>query len=120
MWSEEIDRRWMRLANEVFIGMREWRLVHPRATLTEMEVALDERWASVRARLLEDVALASAAADLSTAPPTERAACPACGHVLHAHGQEERRLTTLGDQTLTLARTRAVCPACGTGVFPPG
>ena len=110
----------MRLANEVFIGMREWRLAHPHATLTEMEAAIDERWASVRVRLLEDVAMASAAADLSTAPPSERAACPTCGQALHAHGREERRLTILGDQTLTLQRTRAVCPACGTGVFPPG
>lgn len=120
MWPDEIDRRWEQLAQEVFIGMREWRLAHPRATLTEIETALDARLSTVRARLLQDVALASAAADVSTALPTERPACPTCGHALTAHGVEERTLTTQGDQSITLVRSRAACPVCGTGLFPPG
>lgn len=120
MWPDEIDRRWEQLAHEVFTGMREWRLAHPRATLTEIELALDARLATVRARMLRDVALASAAADVHTTPPSERPACPACGHALTAHGMEERTLTTQGDQSITLRRSRAVCPACGTGLFPPG
>jgi hypothetical protein len=120
MWPDDIDRRWEHLSHEVFTGMRAWRLAHPRATLTEIEVALDTRLSTMRARMLQDVALASAAADVSTAPPTERPVCLDCGHALSAHGLEERTLTTHGDQLITLVRSRAVCPACGTGLFPPG
>jgi hypothetical protein len=119
MWSETLERRWQQLADEVYTGMKEWRLQHPRATLREMEAALDTRLATVRARMLEDVALTSAVADIAHAPPTERPCCVACGHALEARGQEVRTLTTTGDQPLTLTRSRAVCPACGAGLFPP-
>jgi hypothetical protein len=119
MWSDAVDRRWMQLASAVFIGMREWRLAHPRATLTEIETAMDARWATVRAHLLEDLALASAATDATLRRPSERPVCAGCGQVLHAHGMEERTLTTMGDQPIRLCRTRAVCPTCGVAVFPP-
>ena len=45
--------------------MKEWRLQHPTATLSEIEDALDERLSGMRARMLEDLALASAARNLS-------------------------------------------------------
>gem|GEM_PF-1922638 len=51
------------LTQEIMSGMREWRAQHPKATLREMEGELDARWARVRARMLEDMALPSAAAD---------------------------------------------------------
>jgi ribosomal protein S27AE len=76
--------------------------------------------AKVRARMLEDAALASAASDLSAASAGERPVCPHCGVPLEAHGQETRDLTTTGNQTVRLTRTYAVCPACGAGLFPPG
>ncbi len=60
----DFDAVWNNLAQEVMSGMKEWRLQHPKATLREIEVALDERLGRLRARMLEDVALASAAADL--------------------------------------------------------
>jgi hypothetical protein len=62
--------------------------------LIEIDAALDERLARVRARMLQDVALASAATDVSTLPVEERPCCPECGHVLEAQGQEERTLRT--------------------------
>jgi hypothetical protein len=120
MWPDGLDDRWDRLAHEVFIGMREWRVAHPRATLTEIEAALDARLDALRARMLADVALASAAADVSSLPAEVRPVCPACGQALQAHGLEERTVITQGDQPLTLTRSRAVCPTCGTGLFPPG
>jgi ribosomal protein S27AE len=119
MWSDDLERHWQQLAAEVYTGMKEWRLAHPRATLTEIEAALDHRLATVRARMLQDVALTSAATDVVHAPPTERAGCPTCGHSLAARGREARTLTTSFDQPITLTRSRAVCPACGAGVFPP-
>ena len=92
MWSDEMEARWQQLAEEVFLGIKEWRLQHPKATFVEIEQALDERWAKARARLLQDLALASAAADLVTAAGVQRPRCPQCGRVLEAHGQETRQL----------------------------
>ena len=65
---KDFDQTWRALSDEVLTGMKEWRLQHPRATLSEIEAALDERLARLRARMLEDAALASAAADWSTRP----------------------------------------------------
>lgn len=120
MQADELERRWGQLAEEVFTGMREWRSAHPRATLTEIEEALDSRLAAVRARMLEDVALRSAAVAVQAMDADARPVCPTCGQQLQARGQEQRTLTTQGDQSITLTRSRAVCPVCGTGLFPPG
>ena len=118
MPTRGLEATWQELAGEVVSGFRAWREAHPTATLGEIEQALDERWARARARLLEDAALTSAAADLRRT--AERPICPACGARMHADGTEVRRLATSGDQTLSLRRSRARCPACGTGLFPPG
>jgi hypothetical protein len=82
MDAKDFDRRWNELAEEVMIGMAECRLHHPKATLRQthapaswagVETALDERpartrtccavGAGVRARMRQDLALASTAAD---------------------------------------------------------
>ena len=110
--------RWRDLAGEVLAGFRAWREQHPTATLTEIEDELDRRWYRVRARVVEDAAVRSAAADLGR--PAARPACPACGEAMQADGREARRLTTTGDEVLTLTRAHARCPACGAGLFPPG
>lgn len=120
MWSTEMEARWRELSEEVFTGMAEWRVQHPRATFSAIEAALDERLATVRARMLQDVALASAAANLTSTGAAERPRCPECGHVLEAHGQEERTLRTTYERPVTLRRSYARCPACGVGLFPPG
>lgn len=116
---DEVEVVWQQLAAEVLSGFKEWRLQHPRATLTEMEAALDERWAKARARALQDAALASAAAEVRADREGERPRCPACGEGLQAVGQETRELTTTGNQRIRLTRSAARCPACGARVFPP-
>jgi predicted RNA-binding Zn-ribbon protein involved in translation (DUF1610 family) len=120
MWSAEIEGHWQQLAEEVLLGIKEWRLQHPKATFREIEAALDERWAKVRARLLQDLALASVAAEVSWAIAEDRPSCPECGHALEGRGQDSRDLTTNYNQTITLKRSYGVCPACGMGLFPPG
>lgn len=120
MWTEELDTRWHELAEEVLLGIKEWRLQHPTASLREIEQAIDERWAKARARILQDAALVSAARTLTTIDPGERPRCPDCDRPLEARGQEVRQLTTQGDRTITLTRSAAVCPACGWRIFPPG
>jgi YgiT-type zinc finger domain-containing protein len=116
-WTDELEARWRQLSEDVLVGMKEWRQAHPKATLREIETALDEKLAKVRARMLEDVALLSQATDLVASK--ERVNCPQCGQEMEAHGQEERTLTTTGNQEVVLRRSYAVCPACGAGLFPP-
>jgi predicted RNA-binding Zn-ribbon protein involved in translation (DUF1610 family) len=118
MPAADPDDRWSDLAAEVLTGFRAWREQHPTATLTELEDDLDRRLHGMRARLLEDAAVRSAAADLGAR--AARPACPECGTAMQADGREVRRLTTTGDEVLTLRRSHARCPICGTGLFPPG
>jgi uncharacterized protein with PIN domain len=120
MWSADVAARWREVSEEVITGLAEWRGQHPRASLKEIEAALDERLAHVRARMLQDTALASAATDVSRLPEEERPRCPECRHVLEAHGQEERTLRATYERPVTLRRSYAHCPACGVGLFPPG
>jgi YgiT-type zinc finger domain-containing protein len=120
MCWEEVEPQWQQLAAEVLSGMREWRLQHPQATLQEIEAALDARLSGLRARLLQDVALASATTRFSGAPATARPRCPTCGTALVARGAKTRHLETHGGREIALTRTYGVCPACQTGLFPPG
>jgi YgiT-type zinc finger domain-containing protein len=117
---DDFDARWQELAEEVMTGMKEWRLQHPRATLREIEQAFDERVAKVRARVIQDAAMASTAADIAAAQEEERPKCPRCGAVVEGRGRQERRLTTQHDQVVTLERSYVVCPACGESFFPSG
>jgi NADH pyrophosphatase NudC (nudix superfamily) len=116
----DFDQQWEALTAEILSGMKEWRLQHPRATLNEIEAALDERLSRLRARMLEDAALASAAADWSEdteGPPL----CPQCGQPMEQYGGAPvRHLQTQGGHQLQLKRRYARCPSCGLELFPPG
>jgi DNA repair exonuclease SbcCD ATPase subunit len=114
---EDFDAKWQELAEQVMSGMKEWRLKHPRATLSEIEKALDERLAKMRARMLADTALASAAAEMTRG---EGLACPTCGKELEVRGRHERVLTSQHNQTLRIERRYGVCPQCEAGFFPSG
>jgi predicted RNA-binding Zn-ribbon protein involved in translation (DUF1610 family) len=113
-------QRWDELAAEVCTGFREWRVQHPRATFQELETALDARGARVRARLLAEAAVQSAASDLRAVAAAARPVCPECGGQLVVAGQEERVLTTTYEQQIPLRRSATECTACGRRVFPPG
>jgi hypothetical protein len=104
---------------EVLVGMKDWRVQHPKATLQEIEEALDERLGRLRARMLEDGALASRASDWKDAEAEERPKCPLCGQPLVARGKKTRRLQTQGGQEVALKRSYGVCPTCQSGLFPP-
>ena len=119
MRIEDVDSRWQTLSEEVMTGMKDWRVQHPKATFREIEAALDERLARLRARMLEDTLLVSRAADWDMTDQ-ERPVCPQCGTVLQPRSRETRTLTTHYDQPLQLERRYAVCPRCEAGLFPPG
>ncbi|MGH2478250.1 MAG: YgiT-type zinc finger protein [Ktedonobacteraceae bacterium] len=116
---QEFDQNWQKLSEEVLVGMKEWRQQHPKATFTEIEEALDERLGRLRARMLQDAALASASGDWSQASPEERPKCPLCGTPLVARGKKTRHLQTHGGQDVALSRSHGVCPTCESGFFPP-
>ncbi len=117
---DDLDATWRQLSEEVISGMKEWRVQHPRATFREIEAALDERLARLRARMLQDAALLSRAADWSEAAQAECPRCPECGTLLVARGEQTRRLTTQYERAIELTRSYAVCPECQAGLFPPG
>jgi hypothetical protein len=110
---------WRVLSEEIMAAIQEWRRQHPKATLQEMEVAIDERLAELRTRMLEDVALVSAAADVSRASPLERPVCPRCGTPVEPRGPRERQVTTQQGKTLRLRRSDVRCPTWQVGFFPP-
>ncbi len=111
--------RWPSLSAEVVTAMADWRTQHPRATLAEIEAALDERLTRLRAQMLQDAALASPVADWTTQPAAPPPACPTCGHPWQARGLATRQLQTHGGPELALPRRYATCPSCEAGLFPP-
>ena len=120
---EAFEWDWATLSEEVLSGMRDWRVQHPRASLSEIEVELDAHLARMRARMLERIVQQSptttwrqGAGDQEEARPT----CPQCGTWLEPRGRRTRRLRTVGGQEVQLQREYGVCPQCGQGLFPPG
>jgi hypothetical protein len=114
-----IEAAWQEEAEVVLSGLKEWRLQHPRATLAEIEAAVDEGLAPMRARMVERMTLASRAADIAGRPVGERSRCPTCGAELQPRGKKTRTVVTQGGQELRLERDYGVCPACTAGFFPP-
>jgi YgiT-type zinc finger domain-containing protein len=117
MRSSLSDGAWHDLAEEAWAGLAEWRQQQPKATLAEIEQAVDERLADLRARLVQDAALASASTDPTAGG--DRPHCPECGAPMHLEGVRTRHLRTTHERDIALTRPYARCPVCGTGVFPP-
>lgn len=105
---------------EIISGIRDWRTAHPQATFKEMEVELDRRFAQAKAKLLADMALAHAAADLGTSADAERPVCRECGGKLQSLGKRRRVIRGAYDAETALHRSYARCSACGAEYFPPG
>ncbi len=113
----ELGAEWEESTQSVLLGLRDWRALHPQATLAEIEAELDRRLQELRAQMLADLALASAAGTLDTG---DRPPCPECGGHLIKAGQHARTVRTVGNRPVRLERQYAECPACGSRVFPPG
>lgn len=119
MTADDFEETWRTLNHQMLLDMTAWRHAHPHATLQEIEQVVDQGMAAARARLLQQVAQASPAADWRAAPPEAHPSCPQCSTRLRPNGTYSRQLQTQGGQALTLERSYGVCPACGTGFFPP-
>jgi hypothetical protein len=117
---ERFEARWQQESAEILTGMKDWRVQHPTATFRQIEAALDERLAGMRARMRAELALASRAADQSGQAVEGRARCSSCGARLEPRGRHGRTVVTDRGKEVRLERDYAVCPSCGTGLFPPG
>jgi YgiT-type zinc finger domain-containing protein len=117
--GEELEGRWSTGFADVGAAMAEWRREHPRATLSEIEDALDERLAGMRSQMLVDTVMTSRAASFAGARGTERPRCPGCEGSLLSRGEVERTLLTTRGQEVHLRRSYAECPSCGLQFFPP-
>lgn len=112
---------WRGLADEVGRELVAWREAHPRATLAEIEDTVLEVTERLQARLLKDLAEASAAAAPGELASSERAGCPECGGAVEPSGYGERTVQVQRQRRpLRLRRGYVECSACGVGRFPPG
>jgi predicted RNA-binding Zn-ribbon protein involved in translation (DUF1610 family) len=114
MNPEEMEQQWQHKSQQVARAIALWRQAHPKATLAEIEAAVDEQMNQMRANMIEEVAQAS---------PSEQAAkenhCPQCGEHMQGRGKHKRSLQTHGGQKVTLTRQYQSCPFCGYSFFPP-
>ncbi len=115
--QEDKKAQWEQLGREVLSGMKEWRSQHPKATFAEIEEAIEEHVAKMRARMLEDVVQWREVGGTEAEPPMR---CNACGRELEDRGKHVRHLTTQGNQQIALERSYGSCPTCRVGFFPPG
>ena len=119
--NQEREAKWQGMSDEMMIltGMMDWRQQHPKATLREIEEAIDERLAKLRGQMLEDAVRMSEQAEWSQDPQDQRPRCEHCGMPRLSRGKQTRFLQTNGGQDVKLERTYGTCPQCGQGVFPP-
>ncbi len=117
MNPEEMEQQWQQQSQQVARAMREWRQAHPKATLAQIEAAVDEQMNQLRARMIEDVAQSRPLEQVGAEQMAST--CPQCGGRMQARGKHQRRLQTQGGQRVTLTRQYQSCPLCGYSFFPP-
>jgi FMN-dependent NADH-azoreductase len=79
------EMSWEELQRQVNQYMQQWRKEHPKATLKEIELALDQQMGVLRAKMLQSLALNSSA----TQPSGEAATpCPNCETPLQTRGKK--------------------------------
>src|SRR6516164_3374613 len=117
MQPEDLQKRWEEQGEDIFASVAQWRAAHPKATLAEIEQAIDEQMNRLRARMIEQSAQASTAAGSEA---SQGLVCEQCGQPLQARGRAKRRWQTQGGQQVEVERSYVTCPQCGGGFFPPG
>ena len=114
---EDLQQRWKEQGEEATAAVAQWRMAHSKATLAEIEQAVDEQINRLRAQLIEQAAQVSTAAGSEA---SQGLVCEQCGQALQARGRARRRWQTQGGQQVEVERTYVTCPQCGGGFFPPG
>lgn len=108
------------LASQQFVSALDaWRAAHPKATMREIEIAVDEELAAVRAEMVGELAQRSPLRDIAGLAEDERPRCEQCRLPLISRGTRPRRLKGPRDREVVLERSYGVCPRCELGLFPP-
>ena len=110
---------WVKKFQQASSEISDWRGQHPRASLTEIENAVDDELAKLRAEMIQELALESALTDIKRLPAEERPKCPKCWRPVVANGKQKRRLTTTYEQSVELERSKGYCSNCRVSYFPP-
>ena len=118
MAEQNFEPDWDGIFHEIRDEMVAWRRTHPKATMREIEWENERLLARLHARMVADVAGASAAAHFAGQPAATRARCPKCQAPLVARGKKARTLRSHGDQPVPLERDHGTCPQCGQAFFP--
>jgi transposase-like protein len=100
--------------DELVAKLKAWRQANPKATLTEIEEAVEAELAKLRNEWVTE--LAEAGEEMAQDVPH----CPRCGQAMVRNGLRKRRLKSKEGQTLQLERQQWRCLGCGTTLFPPG
>ena len=100
--------------NELAHKLSQWHRTNPKATLTEIEEAVEAELATLRRQLVEKLA--------QEKPNVEQQVpdCPHCGQKMVKNGQRKRKLKSKEGQTIQLKRQQWRCLSCGATLFPPG
>ena len=115
---QQARQDWVGRMQESVLGLRDWRAGHHQATFAELEEELDRRWHGLRAAMLAELALTSAATAGGVRSPMP---CPECGGTQYRdEGMRERTVVTLGHAPVTLQRGYVTCTQCGYRFFPSG
>lgn len=93
--------------------LMQWRREHPRATLTEIEEAVEAELAQLRQELVAEM-VQETDVDQSVPP------CPQCGQAMVKNGRRQRKLKGKEGETIHLDRQQWRCLTCGATLFPPG
>ena len=96
--------------------IKQWRDAHPRATLTEIEEAVEKELAELREAVVESLVQEGE----DSAREQEAPLCPHCQSKMVKNGKKKRRLKTKEGKTITLERQQMRCLTCGMTLFPPG
>ena len=100
--------------DELTEKLHEWRQANPKATLTEIEEAVEAELVRIRNKWVAELAQAREESE------AEAPHCPQCGQAMVKNGHRKRRLKSKEGQTLQLERQQWRCLGCGTTLFPPG
>ena len=100
--------------DELTRKMQQWRRANPKATLTEIEEAVEAELAQLRKQLVEEI-VREERAELPENPD-----CPECGQQMVKNGRRQRKLKSKEGQIIQLDRQQWRCLSCGATLFPPG
>jgi len=102
------------MPDELVAKLKAWRQANPRATLTEIEEAVEAELAKIRKEWVAELA------QIDEESQQETPTCSQCGEAMVKNGRRKRQLKSKEGQTLQLERQQWRCLGCGITHFPPG